>query len=241
MKKPSLLLNGGICKLPLKVDGVKVFLKSTCAFDSFIHIIMTSALDDPKYTHILEKSSNATLQFTWNLINTGLTKEIYQKRAMLLKHLKYSCIPEIHTTNRILSYSINALDSITNVVKRTLDSYPSVYVTENCSGCSGRSYTMSYLDPNHKKIEMKSFEALEEALGFRPYIYNVKCQKCKEKLLLQKKLNFHIFIDLDIRASTCLGVAKNELECKLTQLPTSIRFQVEESSWDTYRFVFSFC
>ncbi|KAM0736948.1 hypothetical protein ACS0PU_000041 [Formica fusca] len=127
-KKPFLLLNGGICKLPLKIDGVKVFLKSTCAFDSLIHIIMTGALDDPRYAQILEKSSNATLQFTWTLINTGLTKEIYLKRAMLLKHLRYPCIPEVHTTNRILSYSMNALDSIANVVKRTLDSYPSVYI-----------------------------------------------------------------------------------------------------------------
>lgn len=63
-KKSSLLLNGGICKLPLKIDEVKVFLKSTCAFDSLIHIIMTGALDDPKYAQILEKSSNAILQFT---------------------------------------------------------------------------------------------------------------------------------------------------------------------------------
>lgn len=59
-KKPPLLLNGGICKLRLKIDGVKIFLKSTCAFDSLIHIIMTGALDAPKYAHILEKSSNTT-------------------------------------------------------------------------------------------------------------------------------------------------------------------------------------
>lgn len=234
-KKPFLLLNGGICKFPLKIDGVKMFLKSTCAFDSLIHIIMTSALDDPKYARILENSSNATLQFTWTLINTGLTKEIYLKRAMLLKHLKYPCIPEIHTTNRILSYSMDALDSIVNVVKRTLDSYPSVYVTENCSECSDRSYSIPCLDPNHKKILMKGFGALEEALDFRPCIYNVKCQECNGKLLLQKKLNFHIFIDLDIRSCTPLGIAKNGLQCKLTQLPATIRLQIEEESWVTYR------
>lgn len=207
MKKPFLLLNGGTCKFPLKIDGVKVFLKSTCAFDSLIHIIMTSALDDLKYAHILEKSSNATLQFTSTMINTGLTKDIYQKRVMLLKNLKYPCIPEIHMTNRILSYSMDALDSIVNVVKKTLNSYPSVYVTENCSECSERSYSIPCLDPNHKKIVKKGFEALEEALDFRPCIYNVKCQQCNGKLLLKEKLNFHIFIDLDIRPCTPLGIA----------------------------------
>lgn len=189
-----------------------------------------------KYAHILEKSSNATLQFIWTVINTGLTKDIYLKKAMLLKDLKYPCITKIHTTNRILSYSMDALDSIVNVVKKTLDSYPSVYVTENCSECSDRFYSIPCLDPNHKKIIMKGFGALE-ALDFRPCIYNVKCERCNGKLLLKKKLNFHIFIDLDIRPCTPLGIAKNGLQCKLTQLPVTIKLQIEEESWVTYRLV----
>lgn len=54
-----------------------------------------------------------------------------------------------------------------------------MYVTENCSGCSGRSYSIPYRDPNHKNIKMKGFGALEEALDFRPIstMCNVKSAK----------------------------------------------------------------
>lgn len=130
---------------------------------------------------------------------------------------------------------MDALDSIVNVVKKILDSSPSVYVTEKCFGCSGRSFSIPCLNPNHKKIRMKGFGALKEALEFRPCIYNVKCQQCNGKLLLQKKLNFHIFIDLDIHTCTPLGITKNRLQCKLTQLPATIRLEIEEKSWVTYR------
>ncbi|XP_043269142.1 uncharacterized protein [Venturia canescens] len=61
--KPVLLPNGSICDQPIKVDGLKVFVKATCPFDSLVHILMTAALDSSEYASILEKSNNKTLRF----------------------------------------------------------------------------------------------------------------------------------------------------------------------------------
>lgn len=233
--KAVLLPNGSLCDKPTTVDGNKVFVKSTCPFDSLVHILMTGALDNPQYASILQQSSNETLQFVWSLINGGVTKEVLQQRAILLKHLGYPCLPGPSTENRIFSYSLNAWDSIANVAVKALNSSPSVWVTEKYTRCDGSSYPQPYLSPNHKKIEVDGFHFLEEALNFQPVLHEIRCRRCGAPSTAQKRLNIHIFIDLDIRACTERGVAKAGLRCKLEHLPSSITFKVNEDLRLSYR------
>lgn len=218
-KKPFLLPNGSLSKYPVNIDGIKVFLRLTCGFDSLVHALMTGALDDIEYSNFLKTSTNETMQFVCKLINTGVTKEILQNRGVLLKKLGYPLIAEISTERRVLSCSLNATNSIVNIVKKTLD-----------------TSTLSYLPLNHWKIR-SNIGNLETALDFRPEIYEVHCKRCKGTLKLHQRLNHHITIDMDIRETTASGVAKKGLRCKLKEIPTTISLPIETDVRVTYKYV----
>lgn len=52
-------------------NEIKVFVKNTCAFDAFFHIIQFSALDNPIYYSFIQNSKNSTLQFITNFMKKG--------------------------------------------------------------------------------------------------------------------------------------------------------------------------
>ena len=60
-KKPVVLPNVSISPA-VKINGVSYFIHNTCPLDSIIHILMTSAIDDPPYAAFIAKSSNNTMK-----------------------------------------------------------------------------------------------------------------------------------------------------------------------------------
>jgi len=73
--------------------------------------------------------------------------------------------------------------------------------------------------PNHNMIIQKGFNALEKALQFYPIIRNKQCGQCNGSCTQISKANYHIFIELDIRAS----LHSAAMHCKLKNLPTMLK------------------
>lgn len=131
---------------------------------------MTGAIDDVNYCTYLEASGNSTLRLVYDLIHKELTQNVLRQRISILKTY-YACKPQVQTHLRVVSYNIDALDNIANVVKKILAIEPSVINTIKCNGCNGRSYSTVVLEPNHAIIGKEGFGSLEKALGFRSPIY----------------------------------------------------------------------
>ncbi|CAL1672602.1 unnamed protein product [Lasius platythorax] len=76
--------------------------------------------------------------------------------------------------------------------------------------------------PNHNMIIQKGFDALEKALQFYPIIRNKQCGQCNGSCTQISKANYHIFIELDIRASLQMldvgNVCTNE-GCRCRRFP----------------------
>lgn len=164
-----MLSHGSLCP-PIKIKENRGEIRSysltnTCAFDSLVHVLMTGGIDDINYCAFLKASSNSTLHLVYNLIQKGLTQDVLRKRVLILKSY-YVSKPQIQTNLRVVSYTIDALDNIANIVRETLTTEPSIKNTTKCTGCKGKTYPTVVLEPNHKIIGKEGFGSLEKSLGF---------------------------------------------------------------------------
>ena len=213
----------------MQIDGTTIFLRNTCVFDSIIHALMTSAIDDPWYASIIEKSENTVLQLIFSLITHGCTPEVLRNRATIIKSYKVMK-HEIKTINRVISYSIDAEESLA-ITWKNLFSYsePSAYRIMDCKLC-GNNYNVSNiptLGVNHKIIASKGFGALQKALDFHVRIVNVRClyKGCPEnKATITIMSNHCIFVELDIRTSSS---SQCGLECSLDDFATTLQLNVK--------------
>jgi hypothetical protein len=159
---------------------------------------------------------------------------VFRERVLILKNL-YSCKPHIQTKVRVVSYVIDATDSIANIINKTLVSEPSVRNTEICSHCEGRTYETITLAPNHKNITNKGFGYLETALHFRSPIFNIKCRDpCVGKYTWLREPRNHIMIELDIRSDITYTTGKT---CSLKQMPATLTLKHGEDISSKYRYL----
>jgi hypothetical protein len=100
---------------------------------------------------------------------------------------------------------------------KLLNSMPSFRQMEKCNKCGEHETVQLTLTANHNIIIQKGFRALQKALQFYDIIYNKQCQ-CGGCSVLTTETNFHIFIELDIRAN---GQSATK-SCKLKELPTTL-------------------
>lgn len=120
--------------------------------------------------------------------------------------------------NKVISYKIDAENSIVNMIKNMLSSNPSRYDIEDCSVCGKKIIFHPTIAPNHNIIWRKSFTALKETLEFWFPVYNIHCRhSCPGKFTRTSNLNEHIIIELDIRHQKNL---KKSLKCSLGEFPT---------------------
>ncbi|XP_077264226.1 uncharacterized protein LOC143898533 isoform X2 [Temnothorax americanus] len=232
-KKKFTLLPHGLRCLPVKIkengEIKSYYAINTCAFDALLHALMRPAIDDVNYFNFLKSSKNSTLELVCNLIEKGATPAVLRKRILILKNL-YSCKPHIQTEVRVVSYVIDATDSIANVANKTLASEPSVENTEICSHCKGRTYGTIILAPNHRNIANKGFGYLETALHFRSPIFKIKCRDpCLGQYTWLREPGNHIMIELDIRSNIKCTTGKT---CALKQMPATLILQHEDISFE---------
>ena len=224
-RKPVVLPNGSIPSA-VKINGVSYFVYNTCPFDSIIHILMTSAIDDPSYAAFIAKSSNNTMKFVLHLTNEGVTAQTMRERVLILKSV-YSAKIEMATENNVISYSINVGDSIGEVWRLLLNSEPSACQTVRCSSlCDQRISTTPTLTVNHKTITREGFSAIKKALEFNLKFFNVKCIRrgCMGNTTIERNANYHIFIELDIRKSLTAACG---MKCRLQDFPTILELNVK--------------
>jgi len=123
--------------------------------------------------------------------------DVLRERVLILKSY-YVCKPEIQTHLRVLSYTIDALDNIANVVKKILQTEPSIKNTTKCTDCKDNKFSIVVLEPNHKIIGKKGFGSLEKSLGFLSSIHNIRCNDpCLGQYTWFREKSIHIFIELD--------------------------------------------
>lgn len=231
-KKPFLLPNGSKCMRPWKIDGKQYFIKNTCSFDSLVHILMASAIDDVYYASVIEQLENSTLKLVFKLINEEVSMELLRNRAEILKDW-FPTKFQSETERRVLSYTIDAWSSIHNVVNNAMASVPSIHKTEQCTHCDGRSYSHSCLSPNHNRILKQGFGVLQQALDIRPIIYKINCTCCG-LFTLYNELNFHFFIELNIRDTSSIGIERTGQKCQLRELPETLKFNQKDESIAEY-------
>jgi len=210
--KCYLLENASYCGT-YKIDGKIYFLKNSCPFDSLAQIVFTGVLDDPGYFAIAETSDNSFLKFIFKFVNNGPSHEVYKERIMLLKPLYEGTKIIIKTGHYKIIYSYNAEDNPVEVWMKLLKSIPSSRQIEKCDICGEHETVQLTLMLNHKIIIKKGFHALQKALKFREIIYK-RCQ-CGGHSVLTTEINYHIFIELDIRTN----LQSTSKSCKLENLP----------------------
>lgn len=193
---------------------------------------MTGAIDNVNYCIYLKASSNPILRLVYDLIHKGLTQNVLRQRVSILKTY-YACKPQVQTHLRVVSYNIDALDNIANVVKKVLATESSVINIIKCNSCNDRTYPTIVLEPNHAIIGKEGFGSLEKSLGFRSLIYQVHCgDPCLGKYTWFKELRKHIFIELDIRPDIRYLTG---LTCRIEQMPTTLHLQYNEETNFEYR------
>lgn len=220
-KKGALLPNGFISSRPVIIDGTRVFLKKTCLFDSIVHILMTSSIDDRHYASFVNRSDNRTLQLVSKLVTSGsVTKEALENRGEILKNF-YPKTPGVQTADRILTYTLDAEDSMLNIVHYVFQSEPSVRRRTECIRCGVTAQSVLCVSPNFNVIIDKGFCAMEEALVFRA-TYKARCTSgnCGGQSTIYNEANRHLFIELDVRGNTSW---KSGYPGKLRQLPMTMK------------------
>ena len=234
-QKICLLQNGNLCQKPMKIDGETFFVRNTCGFDSIVQILMTAAIDHQQYASILRESENRTLKLALMILKNGANSKAFYERAAILKNW---CLVEanVEANDRVLSYNINAWNSIRNTVENLFESAPSVRKRETCSHCTGKEYSCTLIAPNHQIIGREGFGSLEKALDFRECIRKIKCQKknCVGLYTLYSTPSFHLFIELDIRPTTKFGIASQRLKCRLRQIPVKVRLRQQDETYIEY-------
>lgn len=233
-RKAILLPNGSHCSAVI-LNNNTYFLRNTCSFDSIVQILATAGIDNIEYHRFLEKATNHTLNFVYNFITNGISKNLFAQRAQILIDCCMSKTQKT-ITNKILSYTIDAENNIANLIQQILQTNPSKCNTEKCT-CGERTIYHSTIAPNHTIISKKGFRALQEALEFWSPIYNINCcNACLGKLTCTDELGEHIFIELDVRHHHNL---KQSLRCSLGEFPTTINFHLrnEETSNLEYRYI----
>lgn len=224
LMKPHLLPNGNRCRRGVAMDGDTVFVRNTCPFDSLVHILMTRAIDDVHYASYIEKSKNKTLRYVSAFMKSGPNADILRQRVKILQCI-YDKKITLETEKRVLSYTVDAWDSIENIVKHTMSSEPSVSKTEKCSRCStGRTYSLTTISPNHNVISKKGFGALGSALAFKAIVNGLSCNNCPGKCTSISEPLVHLFIDLDIREidDDSPDRPQTGLQCRLKDVPRII-------------------
>lgn len=155
-----------------------------------------------------------------------------RQRVLILKNY-YNCTPQVQTDLKIVSYMIDSFDNIANVAKNILTTEPSMQNTKKCTGCNVTTFPTVILAPNHKIIAKEGFSSLEKALGFRSPIYKIRCcDPCLGKYTWFREPRIHIFIELDIRPNNQYKIGLN---CRVEQLPTTLKFQCDEDENFEYR------
>lgn len=84
-RKDEILRNGNNCNTVL-VNGKKLYIKNTCAFDSIVEIL-----------------ANTNTAIILNL-NTGLTKMLKMYFCLLLKNMLLKVLTTVYTKNEVLYY-----------------------------------------------------------------------------------------------------------------------------------------
>ncbi|XP_071580571.1 uncharacterized protein [Temnothorax nylanderi] len=244
-KKGFLLPNGLICSLiqiknaqypwnfnnekfknmPIQRNGIKVFVKNTCGFDSLVHIVQFSALDNPTYHSYIENSANTTLQLIFNFMKTGLTSQILLDRLKILN--QFHTIAKDPNSTSLSPYFLDAETFITRTWSNFLDSEPSGFITYQCSNkdCIGKEIQkISFLSINENVIRQNGYQALQDALLYYPQIFNIKCLQpgCTETLTKKTDLNIHICIELDVRD---YAARERSIECSLHDFPISLNLE----------------
>lgn len=226
--------NGSCCSA-VTLNNNTYFLQNTCSFDSVVQILATAGLDNDEYHRFLQEATNCTLNFVYNFITSGITKNLLTQRAKILID---SCMPKTQKIiqNKILSYTIDAENNIANLIKQILKTNPSKRDIEKCYTCGERTIYHSTIAPNHTIISKKGFKALQEALGFLSSTYNISCRRgCLEKSTRTSQLGEHIFIELDVHHHHNL---KQSLRCSLGEFPVTMNFHPRNKTSNfEYRYV----
>ncbi|XP_077270779.1 uncharacterized protein LOC143901979 [Temnothorax americanus] len=159
---------------------------------------------------------------------------VLRQRVLILKNY-YDCTPQVQTDRRIVSYTIDCDDNIASMTKNILTTEPSIQNTKKCTGCNVTTFPTVILQPNHKIIAKEGFSSLEKALDFRSPIYKIRCcDPCLGKYTWFREPRIHIFIEFDIRPNI---QCKTGLNCRLEQLPTTLKFESDEDKSFEYRLV----
>jgi hypothetical protein len=221
--EPILMLRMGNVMPGITLDGAIFHLRETHIFDSIVHVLLCSGLDDPNYMTIIRKSSNQTLQFILHLTEIKSLQEIYKERAVLSKSLYSSSIFN-EEQNGIIVYTIDLTRTLSETWEVSLNNEASIYNEYECKLCGSYIVSVPVLTVDSNLIVRKGFTALNKALNFHQYLKKVKCQQddCLEVCTVTAYPNFHICIDLNIRSNDRSGT---RIQCKLEDFPKTLNLK----------------
>lgn len=235
-RKGCLLKNGSKLGI-VKINDVAVDLQETCGFDAIMNLLQFGAINNRGYHSFIKSSNNKALKFLSKFIEMGPSVAVLKERVILLN--EFYPLLENPDAPSIKVFKLNVHDSITTLWKHLFCSEPAEPSATKSRVCSNPhciqslSTDIPYFGVNIKKINSKGIQALQEAVIFHETLWNVKCRQkgCRESVTETIRPNVQIFIDLDSRTLTN---PNKMVECKLTDIPVSLKFTKE------YRYVYMY-
>lgn len=212
----ALLRNGHLDMLkPAKIGNRSITLSNTCGFDSVVQLMATAYCDSDDFRIVVEANRELydTCDIIIALVNEGVTRSTYRRRAVLLEKLfKANQLPEgvIH---------VDVECAIGTLIPRIL--FDCASTTTTCSQCLYKSERCNQI----LEVEVQSPDSIEEQIKktIWPRLFRQKCVNpdCTGSLYKSTKLyESHMVLEpVNVSARTLT------LETSLDRLPKDINIE----------------
>jgi len=221
----AVLLRNGNLTTPCSLNKKKYIISNTCAFDSLVFGIAMAYTDFPSYHSYINSKNNEFLNFVVEIANHGSSAKMYNSRLKLLNTIftSDSCVDNVHL--------INAECNVSFIIHGLLKEVPSCVEDISCSNEKCRNYKKSRSSPTISISPTDGVRVIVEGISILPQVIEkyVKggseicmlpnnSSPCNGQKNIQRKLQKHIFIELD----SLVFQADNILSCQLTDIPQEI-------------------
>lgn len=187
-RKDEILKNGNNCNLIL-LNGERIYVKNTCAFDSLVEVLTTSYCNYSIFKNWIDNNSeHIFFSFITKYATEGVNNSINQERGAIL------CT--------IFDIRNNIVECTTNpnwLLTKLITDFCSVEENKMCNKCGVHLRKMFTIDFCATDITNLDFQ--QNFLTFISQFFNTQtviCKTCQSTAEITRKPNSYLFIDTEL-------------------------------------------